>query len=231
LAQGGSEHYKVFENELKGHIPVVYCSIGGTRVIGRMTVGNKHGLLLPNTTTDQEMQHIRNSLPDTVKVVRIEERLSALGNVIVCNDYVALIHPDLDRETEQIIADVLKVEVFRQTIANQALVGSYCVLSNRGGMVHPRTSIEDQDELSTLLQVPLVAGTINRGSEVLGSGLVVNDFISFVGMETTATEISVVENIFQLQDSQPSSIISEMRNSLIDNMESLSIGNLNYLLI
>ena len=28
---------------------------------------------------------------------RVEERLSALGNVIACNDYVALAHPDLDR--------------------------------------------------------------------------------------------------------------------------------------
>ena len=27
----------------------------------------------------------------------MEERLSALGNVISCNDYVALVHPDLDR--------------------------------------------------------------------------------------------------------------------------------------
>ena len=40
---------------------------------------------------------------------RVEERLSALGNVIACNDYVALVHPDLDRETEEILADVLKV--------------------------------------------------------------------------------------------------------------------------
>ena len=38
----------------------------------------------------------------------MEERLSALGNVIACNDYGALVHPDLDRETEEIIADVLK---------------------------------------------------------------------------------------------------------------------------
>jgi len=43
------------------------------------------------------LQHIRNSLPDGVKLQRVEERLSALGNVIACNDYVALVHPDLDR--------------------------------------------------------------------------------------------------------------------------------------
>lgn len=59
--------------------------------------GNRHGLLVPNSTTDTELQHLRNSLPDTVKIQRIEERLSALGNVIACNDYVALIHPDLDK--------------------------------------------------------------------------------------------------------------------------------------
>ena len=59
--------------------------------------GNKHGLLIPNTATDQELQHIRNSLPDEVKIQRVEERLSALGNVIACNDSVALVHPDLDR--------------------------------------------------------------------------------------------------------------------------------------
>lgn len=44
-----------------------------------MTVGNKNGLLLPNSTTDQELLHIRNSLPEEVVVQRIDERLSALG--------------------------------------------------------------------------------------------------------------------------------------------------------
>lgn len=65
---------------------------------------NRNGLLVPTTTTDQELQHLRNTLPDHVKIQRIEERLSALGNVICCNDHVALVHPDIERETEEMCA-------------------------------------------------------------------------------------------------------------------------------
>ena len=72
----------MFESELQDVVPVVYTSIAGCRILGRMTAGNRHGLLVPSTTTDQELQQIRNSLPDSVKIQRVEERLSALGNVI-----------------------------------------------------------------------------------------------------------------------------------------------------
>eukprot|EP00899_Mesostigma_viride_P025385 jgi/Mesvir1/6030/Mv00773-RA.1 len=219
VAHGGSEtFYSTFEAELADTIPVIKASVAGCRIIGRMCVGNKNGLLLPSTTTDQELLAIRNSLPDAVVVQRVEERLSALGNCIACNDYVSLVHTDLDRETEELISDVLGVEVFRQTIAGNVLVGSYCAFSNQGGLVHPKTSIEEMDELSSLLQVPLVAGTVNRGSDVIGAGLVVNDWCAFCGFDTTSTELSVIESIFKLRDAQPSAIVNEMRASLIDTM-------------
>eukprot|EP00419_Tripos_fusus_P083266 CAMPEP_0172936100 /NCGR_PEP_ID=MMETSP1075-20121228/221849_1 /TAXON_ID=2916 /ORGANISM="Ceratium fusus, Strain PA161109" /LENGTH=286 /DNA_ID=CAMNT_0013797467 /DNA_START=59 /DNA_END=919 /DNA_ORIENTATION=+ len=245
-AMGGSENFhSVFEAELSQHIPVIHASVGNTRIVGRVTVGNKNGLLVPSITTDQELQHLRNLLPENVKVQKVEERLSALGNCIVCNDYVALVHTDLDRETEEVIADVLKVDVFRATIAQNVLVGSYCVLTNQGGLVHARTDLDreteeviadvlkvdvfratiaqnvlvgsycvltnqgglvhartpmsDMEELSQLIQIPLVAGTVNRGSDVIGAGVVANDWAAFCGMDTTATEIGVVEQIFKLQ--------------------------------
>uniref|UniRef100_T1GZA6 Eukaryotic translation initiation factor 6 n=1 Tax=Megaselia scalaris TaxID=36166 RepID=T1GZA6_MEGSC len=102
-----------------------------------------------------------------------------------------IVNPYLDKETEEIIGDVLGVEA----------------------------TIQEQDELSSLLQVPLVAGTCNRGSEVLAAGMVVNDWISFVGMSTTATEISVIESVFKLtSNAQPSTVTTKLRAALIEDM-------------
>jgi len=219
VALGEAENFfSHFESELSDHIPVVHASVASTRIVGRMLVGNKKGLICPSTMTDNELLHLRNSLPDAVVVQRVEERLSALGNVVACNDHVALVHPDLDRETEEIISDVLGVDCFRQAISGNVLVGSYCRFTNLGGLVHPHTTIEEQDELASLLQVPLVAGTVNRGSDVVGAGLVVNDWAAFAGIDTTSTEISVIESIFKLHDTKPMAALQNMRSALVDTL-------------
>lgn len=65
------------------------------------------------------------------------------------------------------------MEVFRQTVASNVLVGSYSILSNQGGLVHPNMSIQEQDELSSLLQVPLAVRQIGKVHDFLCFQLVI----------------------------------------------------------
>ena len=47
VALGGSENfYSAFEAELGDAIPIAHTTIAGTRIIGRMTAGNRRGCLL-----------------------------------------------------------------------------------------------------------------------------------------------------------------------------------------
>lgn len=196
---GGSENfYSTFEAELSSHMPIVHCTVSNTKIIGRLVAGNRKGLLVPGVISDNELKHLRNSLPDSVTIRRMDDRLSALGNCISCNDYVALVHPEFDRESEELIADVLGVEVFKTTVAGNALVGTYSVFNNQGGIVHPATTMEEYEELANLMQVPIGTATVNRGSELLGSGLVVNDWAAFCGYECTSAEIDNFEKIFKI---------------------------------
>ncbi|KAN0134487.1 hypothetical protein V8E53_007633 [Lactarius tabidus] len=234
--QGSTNFYSVFEAELSKVIPIVHTSIGSTHIIGRLTAGNCHSLIVPSTMTDQELQHICNTLPDTVSLQRVKERLSVLGSVIVCNDHVVPIHPDVDHETEEIITDVCKVEVFCQTIADNVL---------------------DQGELSSLLQIPLVVCPILSSSVIallmfatrlapsvevltfLVPGLVVNDWCAFTGLVMMAMAIGVMEATFsvhplffslwshfhilvnfcpaELQGENVGAIVGKMHNALMDN--------------
>ena len=76
------------------------------------------------------------------------------------------------------------------------------------------------EELSKFTGVPLCTGTINRGSDVIGSGLVANHQVAFCGVDTTATELSVVDAVFSLIQNEDKYFANEIqRTSLFNELE------------
>jgi translation initiation factor 6 len=91
-------------------------------------------------------------------------------------------------------------------------------MTSNGCLVAAKTPPETQRELSSLTQVPVVAGTVNRGSELIGAGVCSNDWIAFTGLTTTSAELSVLESIFKLGANNASTIATELRDTLIESM-------------
>lgn len=216
-----AEASESFENTVTSNVdvPIIKITIANTKIIGRMCVGNKNGLLVPETVTEEEWAVLKSGLPEGVQLRKVDEKLSALGNVISCNDRTALIHPELDEETEAVIKEVLQVDTFRTTIAGNPLVGTYCVFTNHGGLLHPMVGVAELDELSTLVQVPFCSGTVNRGMDQIGSGMVASDTKAFCGTDTTGAELQVIDTIFKLgQDKAQDFFVSEDRADLLDQL-------------
>ncbi len=153
---------------------------------------------MPSTISEKEYRNLTENLPEEIIIKKVDEKLCALGNVICCNDYVAIVHPDISAQVVEEIKDTLKVEVFRTTINNNVLVGSYCVVSNLGGIVHPEVSIYELEELYNIFQIPLAPGTINKGCDLIGSGCLINDTVGFVGNQTTTVELTLIDGVFKL---------------------------------
>jgi len=175
------------------NLPLVQSTVATLDTVGFMSVANSNGILLPYTTTDDELAELKRY--DDVKVDWIDSKMTALGNIILTNDKAALCHPEFDNKAIEKISDVLDVEVVRGTMARLPIVGANAIVTNQGAVVHPMASDQEIEIVSELLKIHVEVGTVNRGCPYTNLGVIANIDGMVAGTETTGVELAHISQV------------------------------------
>ena len=157
-------------------------------------VVNNHGILLPNTASEDELTKLKKKTDLNVEVLDV--RHNALGNMMSVNDTGGIVSPSMPKEVLSKISDVLDIEVIQKKIAGFHQVGAVMTTSSTGGVVHPETDEEDIKIIKNVLGVNIEAATINGGIPFLSSGILANSKSMVVGTLTNGPEIMMLTRAF-----------------------------------
>jgi translation initiation factor 6 len=177
-------------------VPVVRTQVLDTEVVGAFVAMNSHGLVVGDELSPEDVRSLNAVGP--VAVVR--HRQNAMGNNVLANDHGALVHPEFSAEAVDRIGRALRVPALRGTVAGLGTVGMAGIATNKGVVVHPKTTDGEAEVLRDLLGVPVHRSTANFGVPIVGACLVANSRGMVVGRPTTPVEIVHLQEGLQIFD-------------------------------
>jgi len=179
---------KKLEEWLK--VKVIRTAVGESVLIGALACANSNGIILPHYVREEEINAIKSC--SDLNITVMETKRTAYGNLILANDYGALVDPRLKEADMAKITDTLGVEVVSGEIAGLPYVGSLATATDRGVLAHPLVKEEEQTILKDVLKVPVDVGTINCGIPYVATGLVANVHGAIAGYMTTGPELFII---------------------------------------
>jgi len=176
-----------FTRRLKSLLGVdtTVTTIGSVSSVGTMMVMNSNGIVVPNTIGDDELVELERCS----NVLVIDERSSALGNLIVANDLGCVISDLISDRGASRISDFLKVGYTRMSVGKYKTVGSLFAVSNRAGVASPLVDSGTIDQVSKALGIQMIPTTVNDGERLVKLGILMNDRGIVVGKNTSGVEL------------------------------------------
>lgn len=171
-------------------VTTIRTPISGSNLAGALAIGNSNGILVSPYALDSEIESIKEF---DVEVERIPDKFTAVGNIVLANDFGAITNPLLSDESLGVIGDVLDVEVERGNIANFKITGSVAVATNKGVLAHPSATQDELAFIENVLKTPADIGTVNKGIKLVGACVVANSNGVIVGLDTTGPELARIE--------------------------------------
>jgi translation initiation factor 6 len=180
---------KKLEKWLK--VRVVRSMIGDSVLIGALATANSNGIVLPHFTREEEIKAIKAACSE-INVMIMKTKRTAYGNMILANDFGAIVDPRIKGKNLKRIADALGVEAVPGEIAGLPYVGSLAIATNKGVLAHPLLKEEERKLLEDVLKVRVDVGTINCGIPYVATGLIGNSHTVVAGSLTTGPELFII---------------------------------------
>ncbi len=176
--------------------PTLRTKVYGTQLVGLFCAGNSHGLLLPyfaKNDTKQEIQAFFDREGIDARVGIVDDKHTALGNLVAANDRAVLASPKLTDTS--VIEDTLGVDVTADELyGGHEEVGSCLAVTNRGLLAHPDAE-KELDKLKDLFKVPEAnVGSVNFGVPYVGAGLLANSEGYVTGSATSGIEMGRIDD-------------------------------------
>ncbi len=179
-------------------IPFYPLTINNSDLLGVYTVSNKYGIIVPHIIKEDELDILKSIVNESNQIGILKSTDNTFGNMILCNDKGAIISSLLKNYKNE-IEDILNVETVVYDFANYYLPGSISLTNNNGCLVHPLSSDEEIDYISSILKVDEVdVSTVNRGLPYLNSGAIVNDKSGVFGINCTGPELMRLTSVLNI---------------------------------
>jgi len=180
-------------------VKAIRTSVAETSLIGCLAVGNTNGIIFSSYMLDSEILQLEESarkegLREKVSRLPDRDRMNAVGNIILANDTVALVHPWLSEPTVDVIKETLDVKVYKGTIGGLKTVGMAAVATNKGILAHKNASERELKFLEDIFELPVEIGSVNFGVPLIGAALLANTKGYAAGSETTGAELGRIED-------------------------------------
>ncbi len=153
-------------------------------VFGKM---NNKKMFLPSQIKPRELEEIEKEI--SVELLNTE---SALGNLLVVNDYGAVISKTLSSE---IVKDIQKtgLETTHTNIAKTDVVGSSLLSTSKGFVMNPNASPEEVKAVQETLKVKGGFSTANTGDVFVSNSIIANKNGVIAGDLTTGHELNHID--------------------------------------
>src|SRR5512137_1154903 len=174
------------------NVELVETTVQGSTIIGSLVAGNSRGIVMSGLATDDKIAILEKRR----NILLLKDSMNAAGNIIMANDTFAAVHEDMPSELVKEIGEFLEVEVIHLTLGGVKTVGMAGAATNKGIIVHPRATPKQITRLEEVAKIPVGTGTINMGSALVGTGLLVNESGYIAGNATSGFELGRIEDVF-----------------------------------